>query len=99
MVGTPGPDRAVALQRQGVAVATGDRGDPRESADRYPDARVLLRPVPVLTVAVVSPGPDRAVVAERQAVVAATGDRGDPRESANRYRDVRTGVRPVPELT
>src|SRR5207244_2010715 len=71
---SPGPDRAVVLERQGMGAAPGDRGDPREPADGYREARVGVRPVPELIVIVGSPGPDRAVVAQRHGVGGATCD-------------------------
>ena len=82
VVGPPGPNGAVAAQRQAVVLASGHRDDARQhvaGSVAHLDRGVLRgsRAVAELTVTVVAPGQQRTVVEQRQAVIRPGGDGDD----------------------
>src|SRR2546427_12984011 len=99
------PDRAVALQRQTVQLASGNSRHAAE--ETYPSRAEHLhgrvaakgdRSVARLSASVLPPGPDRAVALQRQTVQPSSGNSRDAAARAQREGIVVVGVFPDNKL-
>src|SRR5207245_1404163 len=94
----PGPDRAVALQRQTVQKSPGNGRHAAEPAHLHGHVAVGVCPVAQLPETVEPPGPDRAVALQRQTVQLASGNGRHAAEPAHLLGHVLPGVCPVARL-
>src|SRR5439155_12014770 len=83
---SPGPDRAVTLQRDGVTVARAYRRPVRRRADLHWTRAIYRRAIAQIAGTVVTPRPERAVGLERKGLVVVCGDRRPVRRRANLRR-------------
>src|SRR5262249_14701672 len=79
---SPGPDRAIRLERQAVTDTSGDRDDASQPAPPTGCVALTCRAILQFSCPVASPGPDRAIRLERQAVKVTCGDCDDICHSA-----------------
>ena len=83
---SPGPDRAVVLERQAVQVTTRDGHHSGKPRHLHRHEALRGRAIAKLAVCVVPPGPDRTIALERHTVVDA-GDNGHrPTEPRHLHR-------------